>query len=127
MTGNAERTEVVAHRPADSFTEGRRLALEQLAEARGLAHERGTDPCEFAIELSHLLATGLKVNDLRWLSIEGYVEHVVEVSQPEDTTRRLPATAGTSAFPRGPVSWRPRWASAQRNRWPRAGCRPPRP
>ncbi len=53
-----------AHRPPASFTEGRWLAFEQLADARELACRRGADPWEFVIELSHLLAAGLKVNDL---------------------------------------------------------------
>ena len=89
MPENFDRKELDTFRAPAFLTEGRRAALEQLAEGRALACERNVDYWQFAIELSHLLAAGATVNDLRWLSAEGYAKHAVEVGQPEEPARRF--------------------------------------
>ena len=55
---------------------------------------------DFAIEISSLVAAGHNVNDLRWLSAAGYVEHAVEVSRSKDTSRRFQRSNNLGFHPR---------------------------
>ena len=100
MSASAASKELDACQPPPSLTAGRRLALQQLADARVLACQRGAMFWEFAVELSHLAAAGANVTDLRWLLVEEYAEHAVDISQPEDTTRRF-RPSGNLGFPAG--------------------------
>jgi len=65
----------------------RAVALSLLADAFDASRETGGDPWDFALEISSLLSAGLTVNDLRWLSAMGYLQHAVEATRIEDPSR----------------------------------------
>ncbi len=74
-------------RSPPAMTPRRAWALALLADARAAAQETASDPWEFAVELSSLLAAGLTVNDVRWLSAMGYLRQAVETTQAKETVR----------------------------------------
>jgi hypothetical protein len=67
--------------------------LEHLAVAYRLARELECDPWEFAVEMHQLLALGLTTSQLRWLSVQGYLEHRSEVTGRNDAHRRFERSA----------------------------------
>lgn len=52
-------------------------ALTALLEGYEYAHDLGTSPWEFAVEVSVLLKAGCMLNTLRWLARRGYAEYAV--------------------------------------------------
>jgi hypothetical protein len=62
-------------------------AIADLQQAHAYARQLGCDRWEFAVELEHLVARGATVSDLRFLAINGYVDHSREISRPGDPAR----------------------------------------
>ncbi|NIP85383.1 MAG: hypothetical protein GTO03_07395, partial [Planctomycetales bacterium] len=56
-----------------------RSALSVLFQAHMYARTLRRDIWEFSLELPNLCATGLSINDLRWLTCMGYVKHAEEI------------------------------------------------
>jgi hypothetical protein len=54
-------------------------ALRQLLQAELYAHDAEQPNSHFAVSVSDLLATGLTANDLRWLLVKEFAEHLIEV------------------------------------------------
>lgn len=55
-------------------------ALEQLLEAHDKAQAAGRPVWDFAVAIEQLHAVGLTTHDLRWLVLQGYVEHAEETT-----------------------------------------------
>ena len=72
---------------AVSLTRKHRLALALLDAARELAREAGASVWDFAIEITSLITEGISVNDLPRLVTQGYIEHAIELTQPDDASR----------------------------------------
>jgi hypothetical protein len=73
----------------NAFSSEMRFALAELTKARDYARELECDPWEFAVEIDRLISLGITTSDLRWLAKKGYIEHSLEVTQPEDSDRRF--------------------------------------
>ena len=63
--------------------------LTHLTKAVGYARDVQCDPWEFAVELERLLELGATTSQLRWMVKKGLIEHVCEVTEPEDPARRF--------------------------------------
>ena len=66
-----------------------KAALVALSEALNYAQDLGTDPWEFAIEISSMRRLKLSNSDLRWVVVRGLVEHAVEVTLSDDAQRNF--------------------------------------
>jgi len=64
-----------------------RTALELLLQARDYAADINCECWEFAVEIAYLHNAGLTVNDVRWLLLRSYVQHAVEVTEPDEGKR----------------------------------------
>jgi hypothetical protein len=64
-------------------------ALRELLKAYRCAYELGHPPWEFAVTIRELRGLGLSETDVRWLVRKGYLEHRLEVMQPEHAQRRF--------------------------------------
>ncbi len=64
-------------------------ALRLLRRAETTAQDAECPVWDFAIEIDALIALGLTTCDLRLLVQRGYVAHAVEISRPNDTSRRF--------------------------------------
>ncbi len=62
-------------------------ALAMLFRAYRYAVESGRELWEFSIEVSEFHSTGISTSDLRWLLVQGYVQHAVELTSPVQTRR----------------------------------------
>jgi len=71
--------------------ESRATGLAVLLQAHGCAREFQRDPWDFAVEIAQLRQSGLTVNDVRWLTCKGYVEHACEVTRPDAKKREFQA------------------------------------
>jgi hypothetical protein len=74
---------------ADSFAHTARPRLPGTAKGLPLRAGAGAPPWEFAVTIRELRGLGLSETDVRWLVRKGYVEHRLEVIQPERVQRRF--------------------------------------
>jgi hypothetical protein len=77
-----------------------RQALAEMAWACDLARERGSDLWEFAVSLEELGRAGLSGTTLRWLVRDGYIQHGVDDTGPDDPARRHRPVAHLSFTPK---------------------------
>lgn len=66
-----------------------RAALDLLLEGYESARLVGSDPWEFAVEITLLADAGLTCNQLRWMLHQQYLTQAIERSRPQDTQRRF--------------------------------------
>ncbi len=69
--------------------DGARAALAHLWKAFAYAKELDIDPWEFSLRLLHLVELGVDESDLRWLVVNGFVEHSDEITTFRDKDRRF--------------------------------------
>ncbi len=86
--------------PTTPVNPRRALALALLADAHDVARDTGGNLWDFAVEISSFLGAGLTVNDLRWLSAKGYLEHAVESTHIHDPSRTFQPTSNLSFLQR---------------------------
>ena len=75
-----------------------RAGLTNLLIAYDYAMDTQIDPCQFAVELHELHASGATLTDIRWLIHRGFAEHARETTVPGDKARTFRALPPTS-FP----------------------------
>src|SRR5438874_8379272 len=61
--------------------------LRVLLHAWDRARDCHADPWQFAVGGAKLREAGLSTDDLRWLTLKGYVHHAVEMTKPKDKRR----------------------------------------
>jgi hypothetical protein len=66
-----------------------RDALELLHRARQLACNAERTAEEFSIEISRLFLLGVSPCELRWLLCKGYIQHLTDVTLPNESGRNL--------------------------------------
>src|SRR4051794_20984292 len=76
-----------------------RVGLALLFQAYCYSQDAGVNLWDFALEIDKLYATGLTINDLRWLVAKEFVEHGREVSLYGDPHRTFQAAVGFSFEP----------------------------
>ena len=71
---------IMGGRARVEIPDGIRPVLAVLVQAQIYAQRLKRDAWDFALELPNLCATGLSINDLRWLACMGYVKHADEIN-----------------------------------------------
>ena len=89
MILDGPRLSVVDDREAIGDSPSLLAVLSSLAHSDACAREARCSRWDFAVEIHNLLATGLMIGDLRRMVKMGYVEHAVEVTRPNDASRRF--------------------------------------
>ncbi len=74
-------------REQHDFPDEARAALAHLWKAFAYARDTELDPWEFALRLLHLIEQGVSESDLRWLVVNGFVQHADEVTTFRDPVR----------------------------------------
>ena len=75
--------------PCDSLLQPSPESLGELVRAFLLARRQREDRWQFAISLTGLRRAGLDDTHLRWLMLEGHVEHGLEQTEPAATERQF--------------------------------------
>jgi hypothetical protein len=78
---------------------GIRAALALLKRALDCAKDARSPPWDFATEINHLYAAGLKITDLRWMVVKEFVEHADETSAYGDGHRSFTPCRGLNFLP----------------------------
>jgi hypothetical protein len=65
------------------------VALSKLARAYVYAADVNCDAWQFAVEVDRLFAIGITTSTLRWSVTKGFAAHAVEVTRPNDTSRKF--------------------------------------
>jgi hypothetical protein len=73
-------------------------AIGQLLQADLYAQDTKRTPSQFAIGVDALVAAGLILNDLRWLIVKGFAEHLIEVGPADLLGNRKFRRANTRPF-----------------------------
>jgi hypothetical protein len=66
-----------------------RAAVAHLWKAFAYARDLQLDRWEFALRLPYLVERGISESDLRWLAVNGYVDHADELTTFRDPTRQF--------------------------------------
>jgi len=83
---------------SNSLPPGLISALKYLRRAYDCAQETRQSAWDFAVEMEHLLSSGLSYADSRWLIAKAYVEHAVETTRPNGKQRYF-RQVGSTALP----------------------------